>query len=38
MKEFFAKWYDEKIGIEGIQKLIDEQADKYGLTGIDQWH
>lgn len=36
VKEFFTKWYDEKIGIEGIQKLIDERADKYGLTGINE--
>ncbi|MGO0307856.1 hypothetical protein ACTL6P_14845 [Endozoicomonas acroporae] len=32
MKEFFAKWYDEKIGVEAIRQLIDEQAEKYDLT------
>ena len=35
IKEFFAKWYDVKIG--DIRRLIDEQAEKYDLTFIDQW-
>lgn len=36
MNEFFAKWYDVKICVNGIQRLIDEQAEKYDLTDIDE--
>ncbi len=35
LNEFFAKWYDEGVGIEGIQRLIDERSDKYDLTDLN---
>ena len=36
VKEFLAKWYDEKNGIEDVRRLIDERAEKYDLTDINE--